>query len=95
MESNFESTTAKHLVIDGRGMTPNEVRTKAQQLFGIETLQEDRGPNPGDHGFFLAGDPLHYYHMKSVQEGLFVVSREVMQPKQTRALAKQFLKQGT
>jgi len=82
----------RNLVIDGRdGKTQAQVRAIAQKWFKVTPIQEDTGPSPGDHGFYLAGDPLHYYHVASVMPGMYVASPEPMTKKQTTSLVKKYL----
>lgn len=80
-------------VIDGRNLTQADVRKVAQQHFGVKLFESDPGPKPGDHGFLIRGDPLNYYHVQSVMPGLYVASPTKLNPDQTRALVREFLKE--
>ena len=80
------------VVIDGRkGMTQGEVRRIAQQTLDITPIQEDTGLSPGDHGYYLAGDPLYYYHVKSICEGMYVASTIPLTPSQTIPMVVRYL----
>jgi len=82
------------VVIDGRKLTREQVLNKAMKLLGVQEIEEDFGPEPGDHGFFLAGNALSKYHVASVMEGMYVISRQPMTPKQTRSMVKKYIKEN-
>lgn len=90
-----ERVKTRCLVIDGRDhKTKDQIRGIAQRWFKIQLIQPDSGPDPGDHGFYLAGDPLHYYHVASVTLGMYVASLDPMTKKQTTSLVKKFLEKS-
>lgn len=77
------------VVIDGRGISRPEVASLAEQHFGFK--REDDGPDDGDHGFYLGPSPFHKYHVGSVCEGMYVVSRKELQTEETRTMVKTVL----
>jgi hypothetical protein len=85
-------TNARAVVIDGRKMTRDQVRAKGMEMLGVKPVEEDFGPEPGDHGFLLAGNLLNYYHVASVMERMYVISIDPLEPKTTRAMVRDFLK---
>lgn len=80
------------VVIDGRKLSEAQIRAKAQKELDMPSIEEDLGGGPGNHGFILHGDQLHYYHVASVRRGFYVASTTSMTPSQTRPLVKAYLK---
>lgn len=82
------------IVIDGRKLSQAQVRVRGQKHFDIQTLEEDTGGSPGDHGFLIHGDPLHYYHVASVRQGMYVASTRPLSPKQTRPMVRTYIRKN-
>lgn len=76
-------------VIDGRGISRPKVESLAEQHFGFN--REDDGPGEGDHGFYLGPSPFHKYHVGSVCEGMYVVSRKELKPEETQLMVRTLL----
>ncbi|KKM00727.1 hypothetical protein LCGC14_1801470 [marine sediment metagenome] len=85
--------TNRAVVIDGREMTKDQVREKGLEMLDIQKVEEILGPEPGDHGFFLAANLLSYYHVASVMKGMYVISKDPMTPVETRALVHSFIEE--
>ena len=79
------------VVIDGRQMTREQVVQEAMRKLGVPEVEEDVFSN-GDHGFFLTGNALCKYHVPSVMQGMYVISRTPLVPEQTRAMVKSYIK---
>ena len=57
-------------------------------LFGNRAgVEEDTSGDDGDHGFFLSGNRMNYWHVKSVDPGIYVGSTSHLTPETTRELA--------
>ncbi|MCK5611059.1 hypothetical protein KAR91_54805 [Candidatus Pacearchaeota archaeon] len=82
------------IVIDGRKLTQKQVIDKAMKILGVQEIEEDFGPEPDDHGFFLAGNALSKYHVASVMEGMYVISHQSMTPEQTQVMVKKYIKEN-
>lgn len=81
------------IVIDGRNLSKDKIRSKAQKELNQPSIVEDSGGGPGDHGFYLRGDRLFYYHVASVRRGFYVASTTPMMPSQTRPLVEAYLRE--
>ena len=66
-----------------------EIKDKIESLLGLN--REDKGPNKGDHGYYL-GELCNMYEITSVNPNFYVGSIRSLSPSETRPLARKLMK---
>ncbi len=90
-EAKFHVVNKKTIVIDGRKLSKDIIRTVANKHFFGTTNPTEEDNSKAGHGYFLRGNLVNYYEIKSVRDGIVVASLDKLGPEETKPIAKKYL----